>query len=220
MCPEKFVDSGNVQIVDHAEKSTRAYMTGSAASIYFGNGSFVVRRLIATDPLSPGTSGCWVVRGEQLLGHVVGGNEFEKTLYMADIHDTRRSVKELPNLEMSVFSDDIHGWASSNFASESPFLSGHSGLKKSSSSYSTAEDEYRASAISQRGVSSRHKVPEVVKSARMSELGQRGAARHIRENDVAWYKRQEELASRSVRKENQKRAQHTSSQPSEDNAPP
>lgn len=102
MDPEEIVKYGDVHILNSSEKPMLAYMTQTMASIYFGGKSLNVRRLITKYPLSAGLSGCWVIRGKQLLGHIVGGNEFERSMYMVGIQDTRRAIEELTGEIMSL----------------------------------------------------------------------------------------------------------------------
>lgn len=103
--PGEVARPGVVHILDSPEKPMAAYMTQTTASIYFGGNSLNVRRLISKDPLSAGLSGCWVVRGQHLLGHIIGGNEFERTLYMIPVQDTKNAIEQItggsPSLELT-----------------------------------------------------------------------------------------------------------------------
>ena len=99
---EDLAEAGDVHILESPEKPMSAYMTQTDVSIYFGGKSLNVRRLVSEGSLPAGLSGCWVVRGKQLLGHIIGGNEFEKTVYMVSIQDTKRAIEELTGSNMSL----------------------------------------------------------------------------------------------------------------------
>jgi hypothetical protein len=98
--PGEIAEPGDVHILNSPEKPILAFMTQTMASIYFGGKSLNVRRLISERPLSTGLSGSWVVRGKQLLGHLIGGNELEKTMYMLGIQDTKRAIEQVTGGKM------------------------------------------------------------------------------------------------------------------------
>ena len=84
---------GSVQILDNVNTRCTAFLTQTSASIHTGQAVMDVREVLLDNPLSPGASGAWIVRENNVCGYVVAITGSGRSCFMVTMEHVFREME-------------------------------------------------------------------------------------------------------------------------------
>ena len=93
--PASRLTPGSVQILDTVNTRCTGFLTQASASIHTGQAVIDVREVLLNSSLSPGASGAWIVRENNVCGYIVAIARTKPSCFMVSIEHAFREIENV-----------------------------------------------------------------------------------------------------------------------------
>ena len=94
--------SGNVQILDTVNTLCTGFLTQTSASIHTGQAVMDVREVLLHNPLSPGASGAWIVRENNVCGYIVAITKKRRSCFMVTMEHAFKEIETVHSTKVKL----------------------------------------------------------------------------------------------------------------------